>query len=300
MGTHSYLHAMNRIPVSIDSGSLQPTRMELKILLIEDNPADARLVQREISRAGYRAVFERVQSREELLRALNDPTWDIVLSDFNVPGLNYVEALGLVQSTSIDLPIVLVSGSLGEECAVDLLKQGTWNFVLKDNLTRLVPAIEQSLREASERRSRKAAEAALRESEARLRSLGDNMPDGAVYQLTEMPDGSRSYNYISRGVEHLLGIPAEDVFENPDLIFSCIYPADVDLARRESHRARAQGHALDIELRMVHRRGEIRWMNVRGSPRRQPNGSIIWDGVVLDVSDRKRVEEQQTHLRQRF
>ena len=138
---------------------------DIHLLIIEDNSADFRLIVRHLEKHGLAARCHCVADLEGLEAALEQGGWDAVLSDYSVPKLDFQHALGLLQARYPDLPLILVSGSVGEERAVELLKQGVWDFVLKDSLARLVPAIERSLREAGEQRERRRAEAALRESE---------------------------------------------------------------------------------------------------------------------------------------
>jgi PAS domain S-box-containing protein len=148
----------------------------LNILIIEDSPSDFLLVDRHLRQHGLNATCFRVDSPESLEQALNDGGWDIILSDFSVPNLNFHDSFACIQSRNPDLPIILVSGSVGEEQAVELLKLGVMDFVLKDNLSRLIPAIERSLRELEVRKAMLAAEEAMRESEYRFKSIFNSSP----------------------------------------------------------------------------------------------------------------------------
>ncbi len=151
---------------------------QLKFLIIEDQPADFRLIVRHLEKCGLAARCHCVADIKELDAAIAQGGWDAVLSDYSVPTLDFQHTLRVLQTRQPDVPVILVSGSVGEERAVELLKQGVWDFVLKDNLTRLVPAIERGLRDAAGRRERKRDAAALRASEARYRILFDRANDG--------------------------------------------------------------------------------------------------------------------------
>ncbi|NVN92943.1 MAG: response regulator [Desulfuromonadales bacterium] len=148
----------------------------LKILSIEDSRADFLLIERHLRQQGLQAECSRVDSLDGLSQILIGCTWDLVLSDYNVPGLEFLSSFSYIQSQCPELPIILVSGSIGEEHAVELLKLGVVDFILKDNLTRLVPAIERSQRELLDKQARKAAEESMRESEYRFRSIFNNSP----------------------------------------------------------------------------------------------------------------------------
>ena len=124
---------------------------ELRILIIEDIPTDAELVERELKKANIAFRTKRVETREALQSELEKFVPDIVLSDYSLPSFDGMSALRLVREKAAELPFIFVSGSLGEERAVDMLKDGATDYVLKDKLARLVPAIERALREAEER-----------------------------------------------------------------------------------------------------------------------------------------------------
>ena len=152
----------------------------LNILVIEDNESDFLLVERSLKKQLPPFRSRRVASNPDLEAALAEGDWDIVLSDYSVPGMDFRSNLALIHERVPDLPVILVSGSLGEEQAVSLIRQGVWDFVLKDNLLRLAPAVERGLQEAAEHRARTEAEIALREAEVALRTLVNANPESAV------------------------------------------------------------------------------------------------------------------------
>ena len=124
---------------------------EFRVLIVEDMPTDAELVERELKKANIAFRTKRVETREALQSELEQFAPDIVLSDYSLPSFDGMTALKLVREKNTDLPFIFVSGSLGEERAVDMLKNGATDYILKDKLTRLVPAIERALREFEER-----------------------------------------------------------------------------------------------------------------------------------------------------
>ena len=148
----------------------------LRILVIEDSQADFVLIERELGRSGRRLECRRVQSRHELETALA-LRWDAVLADYSVPGMRFEDSLALIGSRLPDIPIILVSGSIGEETAVELLRLGVWDFVLKERMTRLLSVLERSLGEAEEARHLQRVEQALRESRERDYDLIENSRD---------------------------------------------------------------------------------------------------------------------------
>ena len=147
----------------------------INLLVIEDSQADFRLIVRHLEKHGLAARCHPVADVEELEAAIEKGGWDAVLSDYSVPKLDFQHTLGVFRARHPDLPLILVSGSIGEEKAVELLKMGVWDFVLKDNLTRLVPAIERGLQDAADRRERKRAEETLRQQAEELRLRNEEL-----------------------------------------------------------------------------------------------------------------------------
>lgn len=148
----------------------------LHILLIEDSDDDADLLLREMRRAGYQVEFERAETADEMKSALSKQAWDIIICDYSLPKLNAPGALAILQSEGYDIPFIIVSGTIGEETAVEALIAGAHDFIIKDSLSRLIPAIQRELKDAETRRKQKEADEALRESNARFGSLFENTP----------------------------------------------------------------------------------------------------------------------------
>ena len=136
----------------------------LRVLIIEDSEDDALLLAREIKQGGYAPIFERVDTAEAMRAALAKQTWDIILSDYNMPHFSASTALELFRQSDLDIPFIIVSGAIGEETAVTMMKAGAHDYVMKDNLSRLLPAINRELEDAEVRRARKQAEEQLENS----------------------------------------------------------------------------------------------------------------------------------------
>src|SRR5436190_12494873 len=147
----------------------------LQILLIEDSEDDAELVLRSLRLGGYEPIEERVSSAAEVRAALEKKAWDVVISDYVMPGFGGLEALELCKQRGLDVPFIIVSGHIGEEVAVASLKAGANDYVMKDRLARLAPAIQRALQETRIARAHKLANEALRENEARLRKTVEEL-----------------------------------------------------------------------------------------------------------------------------
>ncbi len=135
--------------------------VSLRVLLVEDSENDAMLLKRELQRAEYEPIVLRVDDGESMQLALQNENWDIVVTDHNIPGFSSEEAIAIALECKPDIPIIIVSGSIGEDIAVAAMKMGAHDYIMKDNLKRLVPAIERELREAEMRRSHRLAEATI-------------------------------------------------------------------------------------------------------------------------------------------
>jgi len=141
----------------------------LKVLLVEDSEDDAALLIRMLRKGGFEPDSLRVEKAADMADALSRRPWDMILCDFNLPEFSGLEAIALLQEKRLDIPVIIVSGAIGEEMAVECMRRGAHDYILKDNLSRLCPAIERELEEALSRFKRRQTEEALRENESRLR-----------------------------------------------------------------------------------------------------------------------------------
>jgi signal transduction histidine kinase/FixJ family two-component response regulator len=180
---------------------------KLDVLLVEDNADDALLLERHLRRNGFDPYIVRVETAAEMKRALSEKVFGnlsaVVLADYNLPTFSGPEALKIVRANGLELPFIMLSGAVSEEAAVESMRAGAQDYVTKQNLTRLVPAIERELKEAEARRNRVAAELALRASEARFHRLVEAMPLGLL-----ISDSKGRVIYANLAVERLLGYKA--------------------------------------------------------------------------------------------
>ncbi len=159
----------------------------LKILIIDDSEDDTLLLIRELKRSGLNPIYKRVETRDAMTAVLANETWEVIISDYKMPYFNVREALEVIKEQDIDIPFIIVSGTIGEETAVEVMKAGASDYIMKNNLRRLVPAINRELVEAEERRKRRQAEEELRQSSDRLRKVL-NDTTYAIAATTEMRD----------------------------------------------------------------------------------------------------------------
>lgn len=178
----------------------------LRVVLVEDQKLDAELILQELARAGYHALTTRIETADEFARQLaTDP--DVILCDYALPTFSAPEALRMVQQRQLDIPFIVISGSIGEETAVDAIKNGADDYLLKDRLGRLGSAVSQAIEEKKLRATAHRAEEDLRQSEYKYRCLFEHLPDGAF--LCDSATG-RIIDTNRRG-EQLLGLERSSV-----------------------------------------------------------------------------------------
>jgi DNA-binding NtrC family response regulator len=140
----------------------------LRVLQIEDSDSDSELLLLLLMQAGYEVCCTRVEDAEELRHALKDPAWDVVIADYHLPSFDAPKALKILRESGREIPCIVVSGKMGEEVAVEVMKCGADDYLVKSNLPRLIPALERELSERSRRREKRQAQEELREHQERL------------------------------------------------------------------------------------------------------------------------------------
>jgi PAS domain S-box-containing protein len=190
----------------------------LRVLIIEDSEDDALLILHQLRRGGYDPMYSRVDTAEALSEVLDEQKWDIVIADYAMPNFSASGALTLLKQKGHDLPFIVVSGAIGEETAVALMKEGAHDFLSKTHLARLVPAIERELGDAQVRRERMVAEAALRESEEKFRSIFEKSPIGIELYNADgyLLESNEACLHIF-GVSDLRDVKGFQLLEDPNL-----------------------------------------------------------------------------------
>jgi PAS domain S-box-containing protein len=150
----------------------------LRVLIVEDSDDDVLLTIRALKKGGYDPEYKRVETAEAMRTALREQTWDIIVCDYSMPQFNGLAAIALLKETGIDIPLLIVSGAIGEETAVECMRLGAHDYIMKGNLSRLVPAIERELKEAESRSQHKQAKYKLSESEKHYRMLFNSIDEG--------------------------------------------------------------------------------------------------------------------------
>ncbi|MGF1628993.1 MAG: PAS domain S-box protein [Kiloniellaceae bacterium] len=259
----------------------------IRVLLVEDSPDDADLLLRELRRGGYEPQSRRVDSAPGFIAALDSQEWDAILCDYTMPGFSGADALALLHERGLDIPFIFVSGTLSEEMAVAAMRAGAHDYVVKDRLKRLAPAVERALKDAEARREQARDRAERRTAERRFREILAMAPDAII--TTDQDFGVTIYN---RAAEALFGYSGEEVHGRPlDLLLPSRY-----VAIHKSHMA--DFAEIPGAVRRMNERIEIfgRRKNGEEFPAEAAISRLVEDGhatfmtVIRDISVRKRDE----------
>jgi PAS domain S-box-containing protein len=262
----------------------------IHLLIVEDSDADALLIATQLRRNGIALTYDRVQTAAALTAALAARLPDAVISDYNMPSFSAHDALQIIHEHHLDLPFILVSGQIGEETAAAMMRAGAHDFVLKDRMSRLVPAVQRELREAEQRRQRREAEASLRDSEERFRLLAEHARD-IIFRYRLEPDAR--LDYISPAVTALTGYRPDELYANSALIAAMVDPAD-----REAFEASWRSpNPPTLVVRWCRRDGTHAWMQQRAVGIRDSDGSLVAvEGILRDISDQVVADQQRERL----
>ena len=237
-----------------DAAGAAPAQ-HLRVLVVEDQPNDAELVVRELRRAGFVLDWQRVETPEAFDAALHSGL-DIILSDYALPRFNGVEALQRLRAHGFDIPFILISGTIGEDLAVEAMRQGASDYLIKDRLFRLGPAVRAALEGRHLRRLAADAEQAMRQNAARFQALIENGTE-AIWLM----EGQGRVTYASPATRRVLGYAPEDMLGRDG--FSLMHPEDVPAARVVFENL-VVGHLPQalIQVRLQTQRGEWGWTEV--------------------------------------
>lgn len=183
----------------------------LRVLNLEDNADDSALLRRLLIKEGFDLTFVAVSNHADFTAALAEQEWDVILADYTVPGFDAPAALQSLKETGRDIPFIVLSGAVGEDAAVSIMRAGAADFILKDSMARLIPAIEREMQEASNRRERTRDQVAWLQSEARLRAILEHSP-AAIY----MKDREGRYVLANRVCADIFGAPDSEIVEKTD------------------------------------------------------------------------------------
>lgn len=261
---------------------------KLKLLLVEDNDTDALLVVRQLRKEGFDVEHIQVKNRFDLEQALDKGGWDIVISDYSLPGFGGKDALDIFKSRDLDIPFILVSGTVGEDIAVSIMKGGANDYLMKTHLNRLGPAVKRELEETAMKREKMRIESMLSKTESRFRRLIQDLID--VVWLSD-ETGKKLY-IINAAFEKIFGIVPEEVKNEPARWEALV--ADDDLAFFRKFTAGLFQKGIDaLEYRIVRSDGNQKWIyDQRYVVQDGNNGEIMVGGILSDITDKKIADQE--------
>jgi PAS domain S-box-containing protein len=256
----------------------------LRVLILEDQPADAELMLYELRRAGFAPIWERVETEAEYLAHL-DQSLDVILADYHLPQFDALCALRHVQECGLDVPFIIVSGNLGEERAVQCVKQGATDYLLKDRLTRLGQAVEQALEQKHLRHARRQAEQSLRESEERYRDLFEHAND-----LIYTHDLAGHFTSINRMGEQTTGYTRDEVLRMN--LLALVAPEHQALARQllASHCGGTLSNTYELDI--VAKSGRRVTLEVSTRLTSRAGHPLEVQGMARNITERHLLEAQ--------
>ena len=267
---------------------------KLHVLIIDDSEADFYLLNRELQNGDYAVDSLRVDSETTMVAALTVRDWDLFLSDCRLPNFNPETAIKICKARNLDAPFILVSGAVGEEDVVSLLKAGVQDFVHKDNLARLLPAIERGLREADEHRKRVAAEEALINSEEQFRSISEAATDAII-----ATDEIGLITVWNQGAEQIFGYQKIEIIGES---IACLVPAE----HLNSYRDRLLGFmqseggknlGSSVELQGIRKNGDKFSLELSLATW-TARGALRFSAIIRDITNRQMIEQERVRLQQ--
>ena len=275
--------------MSEDDSSAKPVRKRpLRVLFIEDNPADVELCLHELKKAGLEVRADVVETPKQFAERLREKSYDIILADYLLYDWTGMDAFDLLRKQGHDLPFLLLTGALGEEKAVECIQKGISDYILKDRLARLPAAICRALEEKYVRDERRRVEALLWQSEAMFRTLTETIASAIfIHQGIQC-------RYANRAAEEITGYSRDELLTMSS--WDLIHPDSREfVADQALRRAGGDLSAARYEVKILTKEGEPRWLDITV-------GRIEFDGhpagltSAFDITERKRVEEEIRHL----
>ena len=266
--------------------------LPLAVLIVEDLESDAQLIIRLLRKTGYEVISEQVETAEQMRAALEKRTWDIVISDYSLPQFDGHAALDILKEKQRDIPFIVVSGAIGEETAVAMMKAGANDYLMKDNLARLVPAVSRELEQAQNRRAHRLAEEELvnarehaEESEEKFKAITNQATEGIA-----LSDLEGNYVFVNPSFGQMMGYSEEE------LLKMTVFDVKAKTQSPGSfYESKTTKEGLPIEVKLRRRDGTEFFTEIIGRVIKVGDKDYVL-GTVRDITERKRAEDRLRQL----
>lgn len=261
----------------------------LRVLIVEDSEDDAMLIMRALKKGGYHPDYQRLDTAAAMQKALAGKEWDIILCDYQMPHFNAMEALKIVHAANLETPVIIISGAIGEETAVECMRLGAHDYITKSNLSRLCPAVKRELEESELRKKQKKAEAELTSWIQR-------------YELIVASSGQVAYEYIvptnqiswGHSIRNVLGYSMREINGGFAQWKTLLHPQDKQKTLALLEAAEKACAYWDAEYRLLHKNGHYVWIRDRGFFLPDETGRAYKQlGMLEDITERKDIENQK-------
>ncbi|MCX5849096.1 MAG: PAS domain S-box protein, partial [Deltaproteobacteria bacterium] len=274
----------------------------LRTLMIDDSEDDVLLIIRGLNKGGYNPLYERVETAAAMKKALKEKQWDIILCDYKMPKFNAPSAISLLKETNIDIPVIIISGTIGEETAIECMRLGAHDYFMKGKLSRLCPAIARELEEAKVRNKQKETESQknaaleeLRQSEEKYRAIIENIQEG-YFEIDLAGNFTFFYDSMCRCLGYsqteLMGMNYKKYTdkENAKKLFKTF---------NETYKTGITGHLFNYEI--IRKDGTRRQLEGFLSLQKDSSGKpIIFRGTIRDITERKKAEDELRQSEEKY
>jgi PAS domain S-box-containing protein len=266
----------------------------LHILFVEDRAEDIELESAALEEAGYSCTWDQVETLDRYLACLKEPTYDLIITDYSLPTFDGLTAVNLFHQFVLDIPLIIVSGTMGEERAIEALKAGATDYVLKTRLSRLAPVVRRALQEKEAQRHRHKAEAAQREAEMRYRDLFENAND-----IIYTHDLRGNFSSINKMGERVTGYDREEILGTN--IARLVAPGYAALASENiSRKLAGDMDSATYEIEIICKDGKSLPLEVSTRLIYEGNDPVGVQGIARDISDRRRAESEHQQLEEQL
>ncbi|MDI6742522.1 MAG: PAS domain S-box protein [Smithella sp.] len=258
----------------------------INVLMVDDSENDVLLIIRQLKKGGYHPIYERVDTAAAMKTALQEKQWDIILCDYKMPHFDAPAAIALFKKINLDIPLIVVSGTIGEETAVECMRLGAQDYLMKSNLSRLCPAISRELKDAIIRTQQRNFEHKLHAEEQRFRVLTEQSSD-----IILLINRDSTITYANPETERALGLPKEEIIGSN--MYQYLHPDEVSLIGGIFDRFFKDTRPVvqKAEIRISNKDGTWHTVEAQGTNLIQDNEVLSVVVNIRDITDRKKAEE---------